>query len=509
MKQVDYSGMDFSGIVDHKYDPEEATTSEKIAFGADDETMIGGNILRYGTALADSMFDSKITFDDALSSINDQRQRDVFYRNPKMFGIDPEQEEAAILTGRVGSALIDPVTWVIPWAKVDKIGRLGATAFGASVAAGDAALRDKLIYGETDPFTIGVSAAAGGGASFVSSSLARRFNNSGKRTIEEASQNPDRVAPEADNVGQVIPTVRDEESAKETMPSMSSVIRAYQRQKWWGEPEPIQVSSESPMRDLVRAHNRRMAGYRQPLAEKEAASLEEATIKITDTKAIDEKIESTSAFAYSTQPIQEARQALYALEERIKGARGTDKVELERLQGLARKKLEAAQKKYFDTQLDTQLTKADTDGAILEDLNNNGELTNGIMAKVLYEGTRPIIGSLGGYAASGIIGDEDDDALTLGMMLAGAYIGRRHNIMRNSNLTSVQKENGALMIDDGAGRNLRTMVKMHSAGTLSTQLDSMGGYAKIIGNMLFQRPGLLQMLWKLGISGKLEDSWER
>ena len=46
-----------------------------------------------------------------------------------------------------------------------------------------------------------------------------------------------------------------------------------------------------------------------------------------------------------------------------------------------------------------------------------------------------------------------------------------------------------MMIDEGAGRNIRTLVKMHSAGTIATKLDAMGGYAKIMGNMLLQRPG--------------------
>ena len=42
------------------------------------------------------------------------------------------------------------------------------------------------------------------------------------------------------------------------------------------------------------------------------------------------------------------------------------------------------------------LTKTDSSGAILEELNSSGELTNSLMSKILYEGTRPIVGALGG-----------------------------------------------------------------------------------------------------------------
>ena len=269
---------------------------------------------------------------------------------------------------------------------------------------------------------------------------------------------------------------------------MREVIRAYQRQQWWGEPAPIEVTSESPIRDLIRAHNRRLGGYNQPLPDQERVALERATAKVINSEEVDKARTKEAPLSYVPQPIVEAKRIALTLEKKVKAASKADKPELKKQYEQAIENVKKAQKKYFDTQLDVAVTKADKTGAILEELNSTGELSNNLYSKIVYEGTRPIVGGLGGFAASGIIGDEDDDATTIGFIIAGGVAGRYHNIIRRSNLTAIQKESGRLMIDEGAGRNIRTMVKMHSAGTLATKLDAMGGYAKVLGNMLLQRP---------------------
>ena len=485
MAEYDFSDIDFSGVVDQTFDPTEVTTAEKLAFGASDETMLGGNIVRMGTALFDSAFDSDLTLDEALSRVESKRQRDVFRSNPKFFGIDEEQEDGAILTGRVGTALVDPLPWLMPWTRVEKVGKLASAGFGAAFGATDAALRDKIVYGEVDPINVGISAALTGGISGLSAGIRQRVGQEAAEVPEEAAS---RVPMEADDIAQIIPDSPDQVN-EAAMPSMREVIRAYQRQQWFGQPEPIQVSSTSPMRDLIRAHNRRLAGYSQPLVDTEVEALQRATAKVVKQETIEQSRTKNPPLSYVTQPIVEAKRVVAALSSKVEKAKKADKPELERQLAQAQNNLQLAQKKYFDTQLDVMLTKTDSSGAILEELNSSGELTNSLMSKILYEGTRPIVGALGGFAASGIIGDEDDDGLTIGLMIAGAITGRYHSNLRKSNLTAVQKADGAMMIDEGAGRNIRTLVKMHSAGTIATKLDAMGGYAKIMGNMLLQRPG--------------------
>ena len=42
-----------------------------------------------------------------------------------------QDEDAAILAGRIGVAIADPITWVLPWAKVAKAGKIASMAMGA------------------------------------------------------------------------------------------------------------------------------------------------------------------------------------------------------------------------------------------------------------------------------------------------------------------------------------------------------------------------------------------
>lgn len=51
------------------------------------------------------------------------------------------------------------------------------------------------------------------------------------------------------------------------------------------------------------------------------------------------------------------------------------------------------------------------------------------------------MGAVGGYAASGVIpGDEDSDALTVGMMVAGASLGNWATLIKRSKLTDFDKK---------------------------------------------------------------------
>ena len=491
MEELELDSLDFENgnLVDHKFDPDSVTSSEKFEFGAADETMIGGNLLRYGQAFLDSVSDKDMTMEEAILNIENKRQRDVYFNNPKFFGIEQDQEDAAIIAGRVGTAIVDPVPWLMPWTRVEKVGKLAGAGFGAAFSGADAALRDKVLYGEVDPINTSISALVGGGAGAISAAIRQRLGRNVDE-IDELVESPEaaqRIPAEADDISQALPEVT-EETDKVIAPSMREVIRAYQRQQWWGEPAPIEVTSESPIRDLIRAHNRRLGGYNQPLPDQERVALERATAKVINSEEVDKARTKEAPLSYVPQPIVEAKRIALALEKKVKAASKADKPELERQYDQAIENVKKAQKKYFDTQLDVAVTKADKTGAILEELNSTGELSNNLYSKILYEGTRPIVGGLGGFAASGIVGDEDDDATTIGLILGGAAIGRYHNVIRRSNLTAIQKESGRLMIDEGAGRNIRTMVKMHSAGTLATKLDAMGGYAKVLGNMLLQRP---------------------
>ena len=67
----------------------------------------------------------------------------------------------------MGTAIADPVTFFIPWAKVAKAGKLASVATGAAVASADAALREKTLYGDVSLGYVGASALMGGASSGI------------------------------------------------------------------------------------------------------------------------------------------------------------------------------------------------------------------------------------------------------------------------------------------------------------------------------------------------------
>lgn len=225
----------------------------------------------------------------------------------------------------------------------------------------------------------------------------------------------------------------------------------------------------------------------QPLSVEEIGEIEKAAAKAVDPAVVEKHTREKPLMAINTQPIQELNKAINRLTKKRKKAskEGKEKID-SRIIELETKR-SAERENYFRNQLDLSLDKQDINIAMLEDLSSQGKLTDGILSKIVYETTRPVVGGIGGFALSGVVGDEDSDGLTMGLMGAGVTMGVLHNRFRKAALSSVEKDTGLLRLNEAAGRNLQLSWKYLSSGTLSSRLDAMGGYAKIVGNMLFQR----------------------
>ena len=412
--------IDWGSIEVSTYDPTEVTTAEKMEFGARAETTFTGNLGRYAEASYDYMTKPDLTFGEALGNIESTRMREVYQEMPEFFGIQPEQEDAAIIGGRVATAFVDPITWAVPWTKVAAAGKLASAATGASFAVADSAARDYMTTGEVSGFNTGVSAVIGGGAGALSGYLARNIRF-------------------ADDV----------------------------------EPQKLESTLEAP----------------EAITADELDDVKKAAAKAVDPQKVKKATEETPVMTSSTQPINEARKALALLQKEKDVLPKKDQGPVDAKIEDMKVKLQATRDEYFINQRDTYLDKQDVNMTMLEGLSAEGKLTEGIMAKVLYETTRPVVGGLGGFALSGIVGDEDDYGLTVGMTLAGAGLGTWQSLLRRSKLTAIEKETGLLMVNKYASNNAATSAKRLFAGTLSTKMDAMGGYAKMVGNMLFQRQG--------------------
>ena len=145
--------------------------SRRVQFGGAQEPTIAGSLFRLGEAGIDSLFSSE-SFSEAAQRIEAERQKKIFEEFPEFYG---RQEDLTVLSGRMGVAIADPVTFFIPWVKIAKAGRIATIAAGSSVAAGEALLREKALYGEVSPAIIAASAGLGGVSTSIGSLIANRL----------------------------------------------------------------------------------------------------------------------------------------------------------------------------------------------------------------------------------------------------------------------------------------------------------------------------------------------
>jgi len=159
-KDIDYSALG-----------SDISTTRKVQFGAAQEPMILGSAFRLGKAGLTSLFSNE-TFDEAAQRIEAARQEKIFQEFPEFRG---KKEDLTVLSGRMGVALADPVTFFIPWTKVAKAGKVATTATGAGVAAGDVALREKALYGDINIGAVGIGAALGGTSTALGTVIANKL----------------------------------------------------------------------------------------------------------------------------------------------------------------------------------------------------------------------------------------------------------------------------------------------------------------------------------------------
>jgi hypothetical protein len=152
---------------------ENISAARKFKFGTAQEPTIAGSLFRLGQAGITSVFSDK-TFDEAAREIERERQKEIFQKYPEFYG---KKEDLTVLSGRMGMALADPVTFFIPWVKIAKAGRIGTIATGAGISAGETILREKTLYGDIDSNMVALSAVLGAAGTGISDVIARKIRN--------------------------------------------------------------------------------------------------------------------------------------------------------------------------------------------------------------------------------------------------------------------------------------------------------------------------------------------
>jgi hypothetical protein len=426
----------------YQADLESMDTAKKLAYGAEQERFIFPLLATHAEAAYDHLFTEDMTYGDSLRSQEDERQVEVLKKFPEMQGVRMEDEDGAILAGRIGSAFVDPVSWLIPWTKLGKAATLTGTAvksglWGGAITGTEAAARETAMYGieGASGTVIAASTAIGAVAPAALGAVSYKFfPKQFQDEITDIKTNPDKLKP----------TVVEEDLAPNLKPD---------------EIEDVEKATEAVVSpSVVSSSSEDIANLHQELKVTNGLSV-----------AIESLKNYQKNFKAGSEPFERIKKQLKS----VKGKKTR----------LENKTIKGTLEKYLPE-------KAKSTVEVLEKLKSEGKLTNKIMTTVLHEATRPIVGGIGGLAYGGILGDEYDDTILFSSIAAGASVGFLSRRLETSNLlTNLDMKTGKLILQDSAFSNFRSNMKILTAGTTSTRLEAFGGWNKLIGSMLFSKFG--------------------
>ena len=124
---------------------ESVPTVRRIAYGAAQENTILGNLWELAWAKYEQQ-DGE-TYKKARVRREENRQLEIFKEFDEFEG---REEDGYVLTGRIGTAVVDPVAWLFPWARVAQAGKIATIGTSAAFAGADIALRDTVLTGDID-----------------------------------------------------------------------------------------------------------------------------------------------------------------------------------------------------------------------------------------------------------------------------------------------------------------------------------------------------------------------
>lgn len=193
---------------------DEPTWERKVAYGFAQEPTIAGSLARLGKAKLLSLFSEK-SYSEIAKEIENARQEKILEEFSEFRG---REEDAAVIVGRVGMAVADPVTLFLPWIKIAKLGKISQMAIGAGISMGDIALREEALFGEIDPKMVGIAGVLGAGSTAIGVAIQSRFSKKGGRSgrinetteVVDASGNIKSIPTKIDGIPTIKPPTPDE-----------------------------------------------------------------------------------------------------------------------------------------------------------------------------------------------------------------------------------------------------------------------------------------------------------
>lgn len=508
--QIEPSVENFIGEGGKLFSLEDIPTARKIQYGIAQEQTILGNVWDMLKAGVRNISTDE-TYTEALRNIHQEDIEDVWKEFSEFRGLSVYDEDLTIMAGRMGVALVDPVTFVVPWTKFYTLGKVGTVAAGAAFGAADAALYGHVQHGEVDSSTVSIAAAIGGTAMLASRQLERLY--AAKRTRRESARGEAVAAQVLEVLEETkMPSAKPPTTASgpvvvntpalpkgDTRP-MREVVADWERGKLASQNSATPKVSVTTLPanasagDVARAARKFLVTGKPYTVEKEVAEY------ITETA---ETIVNSSGSKYRPDP-SVAHKLTQELSDMItlRGEIAAKKTASLNLKGKAKR---AAQEELKN--LNEQMAKASAthfknvtrraiegnelafdifDTAVKED-----RLTSSMLRVLMRESVRPAFGAVGGLTFGTLVADEDDDfSWFLGTAVAGAALGRWQSKLQTAKISAMDRDMGDMIVYEG-WKNILSInnSKFHTAATAATRLNSLGGVAKILGNIMFDRPG--------------------
>ena len=381
----------------------EPSLARQLKVGFAREPFLITNIFRTGRRAITAAFDPDRTYEEIRKEEEEKLRRQRDEKFPEFVG---KEESAGVVAGRMLSALGDFTTFLLPWAKIYKFGKVASVGSLGAFGAADVAIRDETLYGEINPINVAIGFGAGvaiGGAMEAGMAYFNRASRgkvktqtSDGKTVEKEvnipGPTPNPVKVNTDEIPQI------EKTAKEALLESEDAVNSIGNK--FGQIEKLILEKEKLKKEIKKvAQERRLILKKKWSPEMKRLLNEEWNsyykgVKTKNTELIDN------------------------LEKKISDL--NNKIELQ----------------YF--QIPSDFLKIYKDGMLAAFRNN--VLNEGYARALVQEAVRPIFGGLvGGGVGAAFTGEGDDNTLMISFALLGAGFMQYQKVMQSKEFKLIPK----------------------------------------------------------------------
>ena len=393
---VDFSGIDFDS------EPE-SSISRESKYGTAQEPMLLGSAASLLTSGIKSIFSDK-TFAEEKREAERKRQAGIDIEFPEFAAYSPEEETGAMLAGRIGTAIVDPLPWLVPWTRLGKLEKgagLATVGAGAGLGLADSLTREIRTKDDISAANVALGTAFGAGAAGISHVVSRYVNNRALKDVAADLDDAEKVAP-TPSPGQTIveikpPEVKRSVNSEGELPPMREVIRDYRR-RLANDPlsflsdevrlrrGEILLTDESTSGDFVRAFNRVQLGLPQSMNVRLAPQVQEELTEVTSEVVTKSKFKTVQTkLVNDIEELNKVTGEFDVLDKKLRKKKTVTTSDNSALEILKTRK-EALENKIL---LESTESTVDTAVEVMEELGKKGNINEGVMNALLQNLTGP------------------------------------------------------------------------------------------------------------------------